>query len=75
VLAARLGQLEGNPLTSRETEILMLAAGGLSIPRIAELAGIERSTVKTHLDHIYAKLAVSNRAAAVAHALRKGLID
>jgi DNA-binding CsgD family transcriptional regulator/PAS domain-containing protein len=75
LLASRRGQLVRNPLTRRELQILRLAADGLSTPQIAGELVIERSTVKTHFDHIYAKLGKSDRAAAVAHALRRGLID
>lgn len=75
LLASRRGQLVRNPLTERELQILRLAADGLSIPEIAGEFVIEPSTVKTHLSHIYAKLGKTNRAAAVAHALRRGLID
>ena len=75
LLASRRGQLVRNPLTARELQILRLAADGLSAPQIAGELVIERSTVKTHFDHIYAKLGKSDRAAAVAHALRRGLID
>jgi PAS domain-containing protein/DNA-binding CsgD family transcriptional regulator len=75
LLASRRGQLVRNPLTTRELQILRLAADGLSAPQIAGELCIERSTVKTHFDHIYAKIGKSDRAAAVAHALRRGLID
>ena len=75
LLASRRGQLIRNPLTPRELQILRLAADGLSAPQIAGELVIERSTVKTHFDNIYAKLGKSDRAAAVAHALRRGLID
>jgi PAS domain S-box-containing protein len=74
VLAARRGQLEANPLTPRELEVLGLVAEGLTTWDIADRLIVARSTVKTHLDHIYSKLGVSDRAAAVAYALRRGLI-
>lgn len=75
LLASRRGQLARNPLTMRELQVLRLAAEGLSTPQIAAELVVERSTVKTHFDHIYAKLGRSDRAAAVAYALRRGLID
>lgn len=75
VLAARRSDLGRNPLTAREREILKLAADGLTTPEIAASLVVERSTVKTHFEHIYGKLGVPDRAAAVAHALRRGLID
>ena len=61
-------------LTPCELEVLSLAAGGLTIPGIAEQLVIARATVRTHFVNIYRKLEVSGRAAAVAKALRFGLI-
>jgi len=62
-------------LTPRETEILTLIAKGLSNRTAAETLGLSRATVRTHLEHIYAKLDVSNRTEAVTEAIRRGLID
>ena len=62
------------PLSNRELEVLRLAAEGNSGPAIAEQLVISPGTVKTHFENIYAKLGVSDRAAAVAHAIRTGLI-
>jgi len=62
-------------LTARELEILRLAADGLSAPDIAQRLVLSVTTVKTHLQHIYSKLEVSDRAAAVAQALRRGLLS
>jgi DNA-binding CsgD family transcriptional regulator len=62
-------------LTPRELEVLRLAARGNSAPEMAEQLVIAESTVKTHLANVYAKLGVSDRAAAVATAIRTGLID
>lgn len=67
--------LEHRPLSSRELEILRCAAAGLSGPEIAERLFISPATVKTHFTHIYEKLGIGDRAAAVAHALRTGLIS
>jgi two-component system nitrate/nitrite response regulator NarL len=65
----------GEPLlTPREIEILRLAADGLSAPQIATALALSVATVKTHLQHVYEKLAVSDRAAAVAQAMRRGLM-
>ncbi len=61
-------------LTARELEILRLTAEGRSAPDIAEALGLSTATVKTHLQHTYAKLGVSERAAAVATAMRRGLL-
>jgi DNA-binding CsgD family transcriptional regulator len=67
-------RLEHRPLSDRELEILRCAAAGLSGPQIAERLFISPATVKTHFEHIYEKLGIGDRAAAVAHALRTGLI-
>lgn len=64
-----------SPLTARETEVLQLASHGGSSATIAERLVISPSTVKTHLEHIYAKLGMADRAGAVAEALRRRLID
>ena len=61
-------------LSSREREILALTAEGRSSPEIARLLFLSTSTVKTHLQNIYEKLEVSDRAAAVAKALRQGVL-
>jgi PAS domain S-box-containing protein len=74
-LALRRGELTPTRLTRRELEVLRLAAEGLSTKSIAEKLVVSPSTVKTHLEHLYAKLRVCDRAAAVAVALRQGLID
>ena len=62
-------------LSAREREILTLTAEGRSSPEIARLLFLSTSTVKTHLQHIYEKLDVSDRAAAVAKALREGVLN
>jgi two-component system, NarL family, nitrate/nitrite response regulator NarL len=62
------------PLSPRETEILGLLATGASAPEIAHQLHLSPSTVKTYLHHLYEKLGVSDRAAAVAVGLRRGLI-
>jgi two-component system, NarL family, nitrate/nitrite response regulator NarL len=62
-------------LTAREREVLTLMAGGLSGPQIAEALIIALPTVKTHQARLYEKLGVSERAAAVAEAMRRGLLE
>jgi DNA-binding CsgD family transcriptional regulator len=62
-------------LTPRELDVLQLAAQGRTGPRIADELVLSQSTVKTHFVHIYWKLGVGDRAAAVAKAMRLGLID
>jgi two-component system nitrate/nitrite response regulator NarL len=66
---------EGPMLTPREREVLVLAAEGLSASGIGERLFLSPSTVKTHLAHLYEKLGVSDRTAAVAEAFRQGLVE
>ena len=73
-LAHRRGELVPPPLTARELEVLQLAAQGYSGRQIAERLRISPATIKTHFEHIYSKFGVRGRAAAVAQALRAGLI-
>jgi DNA-binding CsgD family transcriptional regulator/PAS domain-containing protein len=70
----RRGDLAPPQLTPRELQILQLAALGNAAPQIAESLLISISTVKTHMDNIYRKLHVSDRASAVATAMRLGVI-
>jgi PAS domain S-box-containing protein len=69
------GELAPPTLTPRELEVLQHAARGKSGPEIAETLVLSPATVKTHFENIYRKLGVSDRATAVAHALRLGFID
>ena len=62
-------------LTAREREVLALMAEGLSGPKIAERLIVAVPTVKTHQARLYEKLGVSDRAAAVAEAMRRGLLE
>jgi two-component system nitrate/nitrite response regulator NarL len=62
-------------LTAREREVLTLMADGLSGPQIAERLIVAIPTVKTHQARLYEKLGVSERAAAVAEAMRRGLLE
>jgi two-component system nitrate/nitrite response regulator NarL len=61
-------------LSAREVEIIQLAADGLTGPAIAARLVISHTTVRTHFRNIYDKLDVGDRAAAVARALRTGVI-
>jgi len=63
-----------DPLTERELEVLYLVTAGLSNAAIAEQLIISVGTVKTHLKHIYRKLAVQSRTQAVAQARMLGLL-
>jgi two-component system nitrate/nitrite response regulator NarL len=62
-------------LTPRELEIVGLMADGLSAPAIAKQLFLATATVKSHQARIYEKLGVSDRAAAVAEAMRRGLLE
>jgi len=62
-------------LSDREHEVLQLIAEGLSAPEIGERIHLSTATVKTHLQHLYEKLGVSERAAAVAEGMRRGLVE
>ena len=62
-------------MTAREQETLVLIAEGMSAPQIGRALHLSTATVKTHLQHIYGKLGVSERAAAVAEAMRRGLLE
>ena len=62
-------------LTAREHEILTMIANGKSLPEIAKELHLGVTTVKTHTQHLYEKLGVSDRAAAVAEAMRRRLIE
>lgn len=61
-------------LTPREIEILRLIAKGLSNSEAANVLKLSRATVRTHLEHIYQKLEVTNRVEAVTEGIRKGII-
>jgi len=62
-------------LTPREGEVLELLGAGLTNRAIAERLYLSESTVKTHLVRVFAKLGVDGRAAAVAEATRRGVIE
>jgi len=62
-------------LTGREREVLALMAEGLAAPAIGARLFVSTSTVKSHLGHLYEKLGVSDRAACVAEAMRRGLLE
>jgi two-component system nitrate/nitrite response regulator NarL len=62
-------------LSGREREVLELIAEGQSAPEIAKQLHLSPATVKGHLQGLYEKLGVSERAAAVAEAMRRGLLE
>ena len=61
-------------LSAREMELLKLLATGATNKELAEALFISQATVKTHLVHIYTKLGVDNRTAAIAAARSEGLL-
>jgi DNA-binding NarL/FixJ family response regulator len=77
-VATRLmGQLRrpaSEPLSQRELEVLELIAQGSTNREAAKQLFISEATVKTHLLHVYAKLGVNDRAAAVATAFSRGYL-
>jgi DNA-binding NarL/FixJ family response regulator len=73
--AAPLEEPEGKKLSARETEILQLIAKGVSNSEAAGVLNLSKATIRTHLEHIYRKLEVTNRVEAVTEGLRKGLIQ
>lgn len=62
-------------LSTREQEILQLIAKGVSNSEAAKLLKLSKATIRTHLEHIYRKLEVTNRVEAVTEGIRKGLIS
>jgi len=61
-------------LTGREIEVLKLIAGGMSNPEIAAALVVSQATVKTHVNHIFQKTGVRDRAQAVRYAYEHGLV-
>lgn len=71
----RRAEPEAPVLSPREREVLTLIAAGSSIPAMAKELFLAPSTVKTHVQRLYDKLGVNDRAAAVAEAMRRNLLD
>jgi len=69
------GYVEAPTVTPRELEVVELASHGLTSAQIAEQLALSIGTVKTHLQNVYPKLGANDKAAAVATALRHGLIN
>jgi DNA-binding NarL/FixJ family response regulator len=73
-LMQRVRPPSSGALSAREIEVLLLAARGLSNEEIARELFVSATTAKAHLVHIYAKLGVNDRTAAVTTALERGII-
>lgn len=72
---AAASEPQHKPLSNRETELLQLIAKGVSNSEAARLLNLSKATIRTHLEHIYHKLEVTNRVEAVTEGIRKGLIS
>jgi DNA-binding NarL/FixJ family response regulator len=73
-LVGQLRQPATPPLTARELQVLRLIAKGATNREVATRLQVSEATVKTHLVHAFGKLGVSDRTAAVAVALERGLL-
>jgi len=73
-IAHRLTRTPRDALSMREIEVLELASHGNSNKEIADKLYITEATVKSHFVHIFAKLGIADRAAAVAVALKMKII-
>ncbi|MDX8035769.1 response regulator transcription factor [Lentzea sp. BCCO 10_0856] len=73
-LLGQVRQPASEALSARELDVLALVAKGSTNRAVAAALFISEATVKTHLLHVYAKLGVSDRAAAVAVAYERGLL-
>jgi ATP/maltotriose-dependent transcriptional regulator MalT len=73
-LVSRVRAPANQSLSTREREVLRLVAKGTSNREIAAVLFVSEATVKTHLTHIYGKLGVKDRAAAVAVAYDRGIL-
>ena len=74
-LVDRVRNPDAGALSAREIEVLREVASGNTNAELADRLHISQATVKTHLLHIYAKLGVSDRAAAVARAYDTGILS
>ena len=73
-LMGRVREPQGEALSGREAEVLKLVSGGTSNKEIGQQLHISEATVKSHLSHIFGKLGVDDRTAAVTAALERGIL-
>ncbi|WP_431728050.1 response regulator [Verrucosispora sp. TAA-831] len=73
-LMGRVRKPTGLALSNRELEVLQLVADGASNREAARLLFVSEASIKTHLQHVYDKLGVRDRAAAVGEGYRRGLL-
>ena len=73
-LMGRLGARDPGSLSPRELEVLRRVAAGATNQAVARELHVSEATIKTHLIHLYAKLGVRDRAAAVAAAYERGIL-
>ncbi len=73
-LMQRMRGEDEETLSSREIEVLELVARGTSNKEIAKVLWVSETTVKSHMLHIFDKLGVADRTAAVTEALKRGII-
>ena len=73
-LMQRMRDLDEEALSAREIEVLELVASGTSNKEIAKRLWVSETTVKSHMLHIFDKLDVTDRTAAVTEALKRGII-
>ena len=74
-LSRHRGDLAAVALSERELQVLQAAARGLTSEAIASELHLSAATIKRHFERAYARLGVSDRSAAVAEAMRLGLIS
>jgi DNA-binding NarL/FixJ family response regulator len=63
-----------NALSTRETEIIRLIAGGMSNKEIGVTLGLSEKTVKNNISRIFSKLNINARTQAAVHAIKTGLV-
>ena len=74
IISARRDREEASQLSPRETEVLVLLAGGLINKQIAQRLGISEKTVKAHLVNVFQRIGVADRTQAALWAERRGLL-